>query len=136
MSAISGHGGFSKKCAGVKASAYAHADVDGRTGARASFLYGGDNGVNYSFDALRGFEHKDLAHIFAAEALRHVCNADFVALDNAGMYYGGGVVARVDPRYGVADRLAEVTVLIGASYAVVYGGFQPLALEFYILTNL
>ena len=118
---VAGERLFCKVGAAVERAAYSHTHVYGRAGARTCIFYRGDDGVCNSLNALRGFEHIQRRHILAAEALGHKGEFNLVARNNFGVQGGGGVVARVLARNGVAYRFAEISVGISAPHAVVYG---------------
>ena len=82
-------------------------------------------------------EHTDLAHVFAAEALRANGDLHLVARDDLGVQHSRGVVAGVAAANRVLNNgLSQIALVVTAAHALVYGFRKVAADEVHVLADL
>ena len=110
-----------RKGAGLDSASDGDAEDYGRAGVASGTGYGIDDEVLELGYRRRGQEHLKRALVFAAEALWRNGEGEPVALDEAGMDNGGGVIARVHTAEGVGDHaLAKAAVNIPPAHTLVH----------------
>lgn len=128
---------FGKQGGHLAVAADAHAD--NQRGARfaAVFLYAAHHIADDVLAGGAGVEHPQAAGVFASRALRNNGERNAVALHQPHMDDGGGVVPGVNPVERVIDhRLAQVSLVVSLTHALVDGVLEQLARDVHILTDL
>ena len=120
----------------IKGAADAHADHNRRARIRARVFHRPQDEVLHALHAVGRLEHLNLAHVFAARALRGDGDMKLIAGHDVVINHGGGIIAGIYAIQRVAHHaLAQIAVGIALTHALVNGLLQ-IAVYIDLLTHI